>query len=194
MAFLLVGFYTLRSSVLPFLAITDVVESEYIVVEGWVSDEQLIQVVGALRSGQCTKILTVGGPLQSGGRLCGYTNYADLSAATLRSLGAPAEAVVSIPVEKVDRDRTYKAALAVRAWLEARGWPTRSINLYSEGAHARRSRYLFELALEPEIEVGVIAGGISNPRKLEWWRTSDGTKKVFYECIAFVYTRLFFRR
>jgi hypothetical protein len=68
----------------------------------------------------------------------------------------------------------------------------RSINIVTEGAHARRTRLLFEKAFRGEVSVGIIA--VPNPDYdgAHWWRYSDGVREVVGEAIAYIYARLFF--
>ena len=66
-----------------------------------------------------------------------------------------------------------------------------SINVLTEGAHARRTRLLYQKAFGKNVAVGVVA--ISNPNydPTQWWRYSDGVREVIGESIAYVYARFF---
>ena len=67
-----------------------------------------------------------------------------------------------------------------------------NFNLMTLGAHARRSRLLFEEAFDGKASVGIIS--ITNreydPR--HWWKYSEGVREVIGESVAYVYARFFF--
>ena len=100
---------------LPFLSVNDPVPSKFLVVEGWLPDYALERTLAEFSHGQYDRILVTGGPLNSGTVLCGYTNLADIGAATLVRLGAGTNSVEAVPAARVVRDRTYASALALRA-------------------------------------------------------------------------------
>ena len=67
-----------------------------------------------------------------------------------------------------------------------------SINVLTEGAHARRTRLLYQKAFDQNVTVGIIA--VSNPdyNPKQWWRYSDGVREVIGESIAYIYAKFFF--
>lgn len=175
----------------PFLAITEKVQGEYLVVEGWIPPETLKSAVAEFRSGHYQMILTSGGVVRE--RLTQEkTTYANWACSDLKKLGVPENLVNAAPCWYVRRDRTYSSALAVKAWLAAHHLPVRAINLVTLGPHARRSRLLYEEAFGGTVAVGVLA--IPNPDydPQHWWRFSEGVRDVIGEEIAYVYARFFF--
>jgi hypothetical protein len=60
------------------------------------------------------------------------------------------------------------------------------------GAHARRTRLLFQKALGPDIKVGVIAIETRNYDGRHWWRSSTGVREVLTEGIGYLYSKFFF--
>jgi hypothetical protein len=176
----------------PFLALNYPVQSRTLVVEGWLPDYALEKAIVEFKGHNCTMIITTGGPLERGFHLEQYKTNAELAAATLRELGFEEELVVAVPAPSVIRDRTYAAALALRDWLSNSNMALESLNLYTLGPHARRSRLIFRKALGKEIEVGVIAADNINYDPLNWWKSSRGVRTVFGEMIAYLYARFFF--
>ena len=84
------------------------------------------------------------------------------------------------------------SAVALRDWFHEHNMNVPSVNVITEGAHARRTRLMFEKALGKDIAVGIIA--VPNPDydQRRWWRYSDGVKEVSSETLAYIYARLFF--
>jgi uncharacterized SAM-binding protein YcdF (DUF218 family) len=97
-----------------------------------------------------------------------------------------------VPSRVADRDRTYASAVALRHWFDEHNTSIRSVNVVTEGAHARRTRLMFQKALGKDVAIGVIA--IANPDydQRRWWRYSDGVKEVSSEALAYLYATLFF--
>jgi hypothetical protein len=60
------------------------------------------------------------------------------------------------------------------------------------GAHARRTRLLFEKALPKEASVGIIAVENQDFDASHWWRSSQGVRTVVGEIIGYAYARLVF--
>ena len=67
----------------------------------------------------------------------------------------------------------------------------KALNVATVGAHARRSKLLFEKAFGPTTRVGVVALEDPEYDPMHWWRTSEGVREVLGESIAYVYARLF---
>ena len=83
--------------------------------------------------------------------------------------------------------------MALREWFRANDFHPRTVNVVTEGAHARRTRLLFQKALGDETRVGVISIRSPDYDGERWWRYSEGLKEVLPEAIAYVYAKVFFR-
>jgi hypothetical protein len=181
------------TSIHPFLALNAPVNGNILVVEGWLCDEALQSAVSRFEQGGYEYLVTTGGPLVRGSHLSEYGSFAELSAAILTASGFDPGRLVVIPSPPVARDRTYASALALQRRLNELGIDVRGgIDLFTSGTHGRRSRMLFEMALGPEVAVGVISR--SNPAydATSWWRSSAGVRAVMNESIAYLYARLIF--
>jgi hypothetical protein len=178
--------------VYPFLALNRPIREGSIIVEGWVADQTLKEVLEEFGRGSYEKIYVVGGPLDQGATLARYGSYAELGKASLTNLGAPSEKIVAVPAPFVPQDRTYTAFLFLGKYFETNGLP-RAVHLISEGAHARRSALMLETVLEGKCGIGVTA---LDPKQFDarhWWTTSVGFKHVLGETLSYVYARVFFR-
>ena len=111
---------------------------------------------------------------------------------TLRKMAKSPLPILAVPAPRVDRDRTYSTAVALRRWFDGHGGAPPRINLVTVGAHARRSRLLFEKALRPDTEVGILAVEDPYYDPKRWWVTSYGVRTVTSELIAYLYSSLLF--
>jgi len=141
----------------PFLAIDSPVNSEILVVEGWLPDYALEQAMNEFNDNNYSLLITTGGPLLKGYHLSEYKTEAKLAAMTLIELGFDEEKIVGVPGPDVIKDRTYASAKALKKWLIDSELSIKSLNLFSLGAHSRRSWVLFQKAIGDSIAVGIIS-------------------------------------
>ncbi len=175
-----------------FLAVTArVPAAEVLVVEAWSPDFVVAAAWAEYRQGGYKQIVASGGPMERGEALSDYGSYAELGRATLLRLGAPAAAVAAVAGPKVKRDRTLASAQAVRAWLGARGPMPRAICVMTPGAHARRTRLMYEQAFGSGVAIGIVAVPDERYDARTWWRSSVGVKTELLELVSYTYARLF---
>lgn len=175
-----------------FLAVNQPNQSEVMVVEGWLPDFALDEALREFNQRHGRLLLVTGGPIEQGHMLVSYKNFAELAAAILEQLGLDRRRIRVIPAPDVLKDRTYASALALKAWLKQAPFPIKAINLVSLGAHARRSRLLFEKALGPGLAVGIIAIPDRRYDPRAWWKSSTGVRLTLDELIAYLYARFLF--
>jgi hypothetical protein len=97
----------------PFLAVTHRVNSNVLVVEGWVYEYAIQAAVDEFRSGGYTRVFTTGGPIEgSGGYSNDYNTSASVGADLLVKNSLAKEFVQVVPSRVMDRDRTYASAVA----------------------------------------------------------------------------------
>lgn len=164
--------------------------ADYLAIEGWIPDEAAPGTVERIRSGGYRAVFTTGGPLDSGGFLKEYRDYATAARATLVAAGAPAGAVTAVPAPPALRDRTLASAVALRDRFATTGIASGTVALVTFDTHARRSRLLFRRALGDGFRVESVP--YSSPRfgRGDWWTCSEGVRAVVYEGIAWLYTAL----
>ena len=157
-----------------------------LMIEGWVSREQFMKFITLYKKGSYSLLLTTGGPYFLD---CARDDigYADQVGKLVRDSGlAPGELVV-IPVPAVRADRTRAAAAAVTRWIETEAAQLTSVDVGSEGPHARRSWLVYRHALEPRgLEIGIISSDPGYDVR-KWWVSSEGVKAVSSEFAGWVW-------
>src|SRR4029077_9061698 len=177
----------------PFLAETDRVDSDVLVVEGWVHEYAIRAAVEEFRKGAYHRVFTTGGPVVGIGHYVNdYQTSASVGADLLKNAGVPPESVQMVPSRVMDRDRTYGSAVALREWFREHNMAVQSLNVLTEDTHARRTRLLFEKALGKDIAVGVISVPNSDYDAGRWWWYSEGVKDVLMEGVAYLYAKFLF--
>jgi uncharacterized SAM-binding protein YcdF (DUF218 family) len=192
----LLGFSTaalVLLNVQPFLAETHRVNTDVLVVEGWIHEHAIRAAKKEFETGRYQRIFTTGGPVAGSGHYVNdYQTSASVGADLLKNAGVPPGSVQMVPSRVMDRDRTYGSAVALREWLDEHDMAVQSVNVMTEDAHARRTHLLFKKALGKNVTVGIIA--VPNPDydARRWWRYSEGVKDVGSEAFAYIYARFFF--
>ena len=172
----------------PFLARQAPVPAEVLVVEGWVSDELLLQAAGWAESNGVAVLVATGGPVELGSYLTKWKTYAEMTKARMAKLGLGERfELAAVPAEKVRRDRTRESARALRA---AMGAELGAFNLASEGPHARRSWRAFRDEFAGQAAVGSVALQPTAYDDGDWWKCSEGVRAVISEAIAYAYDLL----
>lgn len=175
----------------PFLAVNTPIPAEVLVVEGWIADENVKQAIEEFNAHPYQKLVTTGGPLQVGFYLAEYKTFANLCAATLLKLDFDADRLVAVPADFVVKDRTYASAIAFKQWLTRSGFAVRAVNIFTVGAHARRTQLLYQKALGPDVQVGVLSAPDLDYNARRWWAASAGVRTVLSEAIAYLYAVMF---
>jgi hypothetical protein len=175
-----------------FLSVSDPIKAEFLVVEGWVPDHVVKRAVDDFSRNNCVLIFCVGGPIQTGSYLFPFNNFANFTYYRLIKLGVIESKIVAIETDDVVKDRTYESALALKKWASNIGLELKSINVYTLGSHARRSRFLFRKALGDTVEVGIIGVVEQTFDPKAWWKNSNGFRTVIDETIAYIYAITYF--
>lgn len=176
-----------------YLAQTDKFESKLLVVEGFLPDYTLRNMMHEFHEGNYDKILITGKPIGQGYYLSGYTTSSDLMKSTLIEMGFDSTKIISISIPAtVFRDRTYNTGLLLYNYLKKSNLKLNKINIYTLGCHARRSRILFQKAVGKEFEIGIIAGEDRSYDPKKWWKSSKGFRTVLNETLAYLYVRIVF--
>jgi len=176
-----------------FLAPTQRVDTDILVVEGWVHPYAIRASAEEFQNHSYHRVFTTGGPVVgNGGYINDYQTAASVGADLLKKAGIPAELIQMVPSHVMGRDRTYSSAIALRNWLREHDMQVRSLNIVTEGAHARRTRMLFEKALGSNVAVGVISVPSPDFDARYWWLYSEGVEEVVTEGVAYLYAKFFF--
>lgn len=179
-------------SLFPFLAVDHPIQGQILIVEGWVPDYSLKEVKSIFEKNEYQLLVITGNPLPKGEVLSEYKTFPELTKAILIKTGWDPKKIVTVSSTEVLRDRTYSAALAFRQWNSDPARKFSRVDIYTGGAHARRTRLLYQLALAGQTEVGIIAGRDERYDGRRWWRSSEGFRTVLDEAIAYIYAKLLF--
>lgn len=177
-------------NIYTFLAPYDPVGAHVLVVEGWLAPKELDQAVQAFKMGSYTRVVTTGGPTDWPETK--YGNYAKMAADYLAQHGVPRELILDVPAPPSAQERTFLSAVILRESARRLGINLDAIDLFSSGAHARRSRLLFRVALGPKVRVGVLAARPGEYDPEAWWRTSTGVESIVFQLIGLIWVKLFF--
>jgi hypothetical protein len=176
----------------PFLAVTEPIDAQYLVVEGWLPNYSLEEAITEFKSKNYKMIFTVGADPLIGVNLEPGDSLAIEAYKRLKWMGMSDDQVKAVPAHIKYRNRTFQSAVALRKWVEDNHVPMTSFNLVSLGTHARRSRLLFQEAFEGSARVGIICVEDREYEPKQWWKYSEGVKEVIGEGIGYVYARFFF--
>jgi hypothetical protein len=169
------------------LAVTDPVPgARYFVVEGWCPDYVMTVVQADAEASGPLRVFTTGIPIDTGTFLAEHKNFAHLAAATLTKCGLDPALIAPVPAAASTRNRTAAMAAALKAALDSMNIPEadRTINLYTLGTHARRSRQIFQRILGSSWKVGVISVADLSYESGAWYKHSAGAKRVIEELVS----------
>jgi hypothetical protein len=182
-ALLLAGARLVLPGLYSFLAPDRPLGHGVLVVEGWISEPAFDEALQTWRAGDYVKIVTTGGFIKRGACPESFRTYAEYAARALEARGVPAESIAVVSTPDSARDRTYLSAVMVREWIGRSGLPVRALDVFSEGAHARRTWRLYRKAFGDDLAVGIRAAAPEYDPGA-WWRESSGAKDVLTEAIA----------
>ena len=159
-----------------------------LIVEGWLDEPDLDQAIAAFRSGHYERIVTTGAPVDSWRDWHPWRSFADRAAMYLKAHGLADVRIDVVPAPASAQDRTFLSAVVVREWAGQSGVTLDTVDLFSAGVHARRSRLLFQVAFGPDVKVGVLSSRPLDFDAQHWWRSSTGTKTVMGETLSLAWT------
>ena len=159
-----------------------------LVVEGWLGERELDDAAAYARRRGYQRVVTSGGPIDS---FSTFASFAERAAQRLRER-LPGLRIDAAPTPRTAQDRSYASAVWVRDWAQQHAVPIETIDVYSLGAHARRSRVVYRMAFGEKTRVGVIAGMPHDSDVVRWWTTSEAAKAVLGESLSLVWTQCCF--
>ncbi|HET9822092.1 MAG TPA: hypothetical protein VFQ16_09740 [Burkholderiaceae bacterium] len=161
-----------------------------LVVEGWLAVPELEAAAAFARARGYTQVATSGGPIND--PFNRFENFAERAAAVLRAR-LPGVSVRALPTPPTAQNRTYASAVWVRDGLRAQGALPAALDVYSLGPHARRTRWMYQLAFGEGTRIGIVAGTPLESDPLHWWTGSESAKAVLGEAISLAWTACCFR-
>ncbi len=181
------------ANICSFLAPTDRVRADILVVEGWIPEHLVGRAADEFKFGNYRQLFTTGGPwTRPDPDWDKSRTWAQACANRLERAGVPKTALRAVPCQLVGRDRTFASAVALRDWFDANNLHVEQINVLTEGLHARRTRLLFNKAFGTKVAVGIIALPTGDSDLDHWWRYSESAKDVFGETFGYLYSAVLF--
>jgi len=171
-----------------FLAISRPVNGDILVVEGWIwRSSAMKEAAEEFHRGHYKWLVTVGESFEDDGKGSAQRDSGELAAKRLREYGVDEGSIVVLPGPNVPRHRTYASALMLREWLARSKTETTGVNVFTLGAHARKSVVLFERALGAGTRVGVIAGTDDSYNAHRWWLSTTGIYVIMRKTAGYLY-------
>jgi uncharacterized SAM-binding protein YcdF (DUF218 family) len=173
-----------------FLSSTQRLPADVLVVEGWIGRAGIRAAVAEFEQRGYKYIVATGG-LTTGGWEDEGASYAEMAAGEMIRLGVPEGKIIVAPAKHNEIRRTFESAVAVWRALQAAGINPKTVNVFTFGPHARRSRLVFAKVDGPGIDVGVIGWIHSGYVDVPWWRSSDRARELLEETAGYMYEVLF---
>lgn len=171
-----------------FLAINHPVHANVLVVEGWIWESSAMKdAAEEFKRGRYAIVVTVGTLPSWHESGQSDENAASRAAEQLKYLGVSEHTIHILTVRNIDKHRTYTSALSVRQWLLNSHIPVTGINVFTIGAHARKSLVLFKRAFGDNTPIGVIAGIENGYDPEHWWLSVNGIYTVLRKTIGYLY-------
>ena len=163
-----------------------------LIVEGWLTDDELAQAVDAVKRGRYERLITTGGPIEAWIDAGHWGNFALRAAGYLRAHGVTELPVIAVQAPDTKKDRSYLSALKVREWAQRERLALTAVDVYSAGVHTRRSRTIYRMALGDSVEVGAMGARPGDYDDERWWASSTGAKTTLNEVVSVAWTQCCF--
>jgi uncharacterized SAM-binding protein YcdF (DUF218 family) len=173
-----------------FLSLTQRLPAHVLVVEGWIGRPGIRAAVAEFGQRGYQYIVPTGG-LTSGRWEDEPASYAEMAAGEMIRSGVPKERIIVATPKNTESHRTFESAVAVWRALQAAGIQPKTVNVFTFGPHARRSRLVFAKVDEPGTDVGVIGWIPPGYVAVPWWRSSERARDLLEETAGYMYEVLF---
>ena len=172
--FLAVGSISFILFAHPFLAVTQRVDADSLVIEGWIPDYMLPPAAKEFREGKYARLLVSGLQNSPEETAAGVMADAARTATRLQELGVPRSSLITCPTPFAEWLRTSKTARAVRNKVGELGLKPRGINVITAGPHARETWVAYQHAFGDQLPVGIISIPKNNYPAGRWWLSRQG--------------------
>ena len=190
--FMIVAFVVAGRNLYRFLAVTDPLGADILVVEGWMPEEGLQESIRWFKSNNIRYLVTTGGPITQWREFVPFTSYADFAANFVTRHEISVNSVTAVPAPASKQDRTFLSAVMVRKWVKGLSEDFPAIDVYSYGPHARRTRLNYELAFGPDVRIGILSATPDHYGVDSWWKSTEGVKAIVMESSAWLWTKCCF--
>jgi uncharacterized SAM-binding protein YcdF (DUF218 family) len=174
-----------------FLAVNHPNGQGILIVEAWIPAQAVRESARVFDRGSYQYLVVVGGPTgEANTKTPNTPTYADRAFNDLVRLGFDMSKVVKISVPSQKSRRTFANAKAVRDWLRQSDSSIRDVDVFTLGAHARKSWILFQHALGTDYRVGIVAGSEISYNPARWLLSQRGSWVVARNLAGYLYTKL----
>lgn len=173
-----------------FLSSTRRQPADVLVVEGWIGLEGFRAAAAEFNKGGYRYLVASGGPTENRWEVQQW-NYAIKARDELIRTGVSRDRVLAAPAKQSGARRTFASAVAVWNELRAEGIQPTGLNIFTLGAHARRSRLIFAKVFGAGLEVGVISWSPPDYATGPWWRSSDRAVDLIKETAGYLFEAFF---
>ena len=179
-------------NIYSFLAQNEPVGARFLVIEGWLAPEELDQAVKYYKKGDYKYVITTGGPISGWPDLLIKSDYAKVAADYLSTRGVSRDSIIVVPTPASPQERTFLSAVTLRESVRKLGINLDAIDVFSSGAHSRRSRLLFQMALGHKVRVGILSAQPAHYDPDAWWRSSNGAEEIIFQSIGLLWVKCCF--
>jgi hypothetical protein len=165
------------------------VSADVLVVEGWISTEGIKACAREFKSGSYRYVIATGG-LTGEAWNSRRWNYAVEAEELLLRQGIPRDQVILAASRETGRQRTHEMAAATSQAMRAHNIQPMGINVFTRGAHARRSQLVFRKELGALAEIGVISWSPDNRASEAWWQSSERSEDMIKETVGYIFELL----
>ena len=165
-------------SIHSFLAVNKPVQSDILVVEGWLPGSFLKSAITEFNKGNYKKLITLGGPVQNDSSQSEYLTAAEQAANRIILFGFDNKLLFVVPYFKKTNHRTLTSFLALRNWLSNSDLNVNTINVFTGGVHVRKSYVIFKKVMGENLRVGIISAPPVRYNPKYWWLSARGIKLV----------------
>ena len=170
----------------PFLAVTQRVDGDILVIEGWIPPYMLPAAATEFQQGKYSLFLVSGLENDPAEGPAAASPDATRTATGLAQLGVPRDALVACPAPFARWRRTAKTAQAVRDKIAVLGLKPRGINVVTAGPHARETWVAYQHIFGESMPVGIISIPKNNYPADRWWLSSQGLIWVPKDFVAWL--------
>jgi hypothetical protein len=168
----------LLATIHPLLSSNDPLNTNILVVEGWLPDYALHEAVLVFRQGNYSQVFTTGASFGNEKEPDSCSSLAHCAAQKLVELGIEEEIVVAVPSPAAEKHRTDDAARALRQYLYERRSDINAVNVFTVGVHGRKTHLVYEKVLRPNIQVGILTVEPQTYDARFWWLSWEGIQWV----------------
>jgi hypothetical protein len=178
-----------------FLAVQHPLGRGVLVVEAWVGRESVLEASRLFQSGKYSHLVVEGSMTPQSESHAETAVPPEAVAAELIRLGIPAEQISVVGSADNGIARTYNGARAVKDWLKqsTAEQSVCCIEVFSLGAHARKSWLAYRRVFEPDYQVGIVAARETQYQPGTWKWSERRFYLVARNLFAFVAYKIWIR-